>query len=120
MNYKKLKELVEKENLSQNKAATAFGMSAPGYKDMIENQTMKVETLEKIATHFQIPVSYFFDEQENILNEPKSQYKTNCCALCAAKDKQIFYLEKLVAMHECKKEKHLLHSNLCDKNSQID
>lgn len=96
MNYKKLKELVEKENLSQNKAATAFGMSAPGYKEMLENQTMKVETLEKVAKHFNVPVSWFFDEDGNELNEPKADYKKNCCELCLEKDKLITELHNRI------------------------
>jgi transcriptional regulator with XRE-family HTH domain len=96
MNYKRLKELVDKENLSQNKAAAAFGMSAPGYKEMLDNQTMKVETLEKVARHFNLPVSYFFDEEANELNEPRAEYKTNCCELCREKDRTINTLERLV------------------------
>jgi len=102
MNYKKLKELVEKENLSQNKAAVVFGMSAPGYKDMIENHTMKVDTLEKVAKHFNTPVSYFFDEQEPEVQEPPAGYKTNGCKLCEEKEKRIELLEKMVAMLELK------------------
>jgi transcriptional regulator with XRE-family HTH domain len=108
MNYKKLKELVDKENLSQNKAAAAFGMSAPGYKEMLDNQTMKVETLEKVARHFNLPVSYFFDEVGNELNEPRPEYKNNCCELCREKDKQIEELkhdkEWLKSQIEAKKD----------------
>jgi transcriptional regulator with XRE-family HTH domain len=82
-------DLVNEENLSDNKIARIMDMTGTGYREMLKNQTMKVETLEKVARHFNLPVSYFFDEVGNELNEPRAEYKTNCCELCKEKDKQI-------------------------------
>jgi transcriptional regulator with XRE-family HTH domain len=108
MNYKKLIDLVSEENLSDNKIARIMDMSGTGYREMLKNQTMKVETLEKVARHFNVPVSYFFDEPATELNEPRPEYKTNCCELCREKDKQIEELkhdkEWLKSQIEVKKE----------------
>ena len=100
MNYEKIEQLIKKENLTQNKAAAAFGMSSPGFKEMLDNKTMKVETLEKIAKYFNVPVSYFFEDGEkltpsqvpdlpvDIVKEPYT-----VCRLCNEKDKRIAELE---------------------------
>jgi transcriptional regulator with XRE-family HTH domain len=96
MNYKKLNDLIRENNLTQNKAAAAFGVSSPGLREMIDNKTMKVETLEKIAKYFNVPVSYFFDEDPcNELNEPPATYNKAqiICPLCAEKDRIINLLE---------------------------
>jgi len=108
MNYKKMVDLVKEQNLSDNKIARIMDMTGTGYRDMLKNHTMKVDTLEKVARHFNIPVSYFFDEVGNELNEPRAEYKTNCCELCREKDKQIEELkhdkEWLKSQVEAKKE----------------
>lgn len=95
MNYEKLKGLIRKENLSQNKAATAFKMSSPGFSEMMAKQTMKVDTLEIIAKYFNVPVSYFFDEIDAV-SEPYEKYKIirNDCQECISKEKQIEALTK--------------------------
>jgi transcriptional regulator with XRE-family HTH domain len=76
MNYEKLRELIKKENLSQNQMAKNFGMSAPGYKEMLEKKSLKVKNLEKIADYFKVPVSYFFDEYNIEKNKPDHSNKT--------------------------------------------
>jgi transcriptional regulator with XRE-family HTH domain len=108
MNYKKLTDLVSEENLSDNKIARVMDMTGTGYRDMLKNKSMKVDTLEKVARHFKVPVSYFFDEDVTELEEPKAEYKKNCCELCKEKDKQIALYEKLISVYENppKKETH--------------
>ena len=102
MNYKKLVDLLKEKNLSDNKIARIIDMTGTGYRDMLKNHTMKVDTLEKVAKHFNTPVSYFFDEQEPEVQEPPAGYKTNGCKLCEEKEKRIELLEKMVAMLELK------------------
>lgn len=53
------------------------GISAAGYSDMVEKQTMKVSTLEKIAEVLDIPVYMFFLEKSQTVNEDSVEYSTN-------------------------------------------
>lgn len=114
MNYKKLIDLVKEENLSDNKIARVMDMSGTGYRDMLKNKSMKVDTLEKVANHFKVPVSYFFEDQPGaiaeLVHEPKAAYKNTGCYHCAEKERLIAQLENRIADKEqminllCKKE----------------
>jgi hypothetical protein len=56
---------------------------------MLENKTMKVETLEKIAAHFELPVSYFFDIEKESENAEEPIIKEYACLNCIEKQKNI-------------------------------
>jgi len=89
LNYNKLTDLQLKHKVSDRKMAKVIGMTGVGYRKMVDNKTCTVEALEKILIEFNKPIWYFFDEQDNIINEPKAECKNNCCELCREKDKQI-------------------------------
>ncbi len=56
MNYKKILDEQHRLGLSNEKMAQHIGMkSGTGYQQMIDNQTLKVSNLEKIAEVFQKP-----------------------------------------------------------------
>lgn len=62
MNYNKLKELQIDTKVSVEDMAVIAEMSKVGYEKMLKRKTCTVEKLELIAKHFNVPVSYFFDE----------------------------------------------------------
>lgn len=74
LNYQKIIDLMKKEKLSMRALADILGMTGTGLGDSINNKTLKVDTLEKIANRFGLPVAYFFDEME-LINSPNTVSK---------------------------------------------
>lgn len=73
------KELVDKLRAERKISKTAFpkliGMSGTGYKQMWENNSMKVETLEKIAQVLGVAVAVFFESpKEDLIKEDQLDY----------------------------------------------
>lgn len=65
-----VKDFLKKRGMTKGYFLNELGMSAMGYKQMIDNKTIKVSTLEKIAEIFNLPTSYFFeDSKENLTAE---------------------------------------------------
>jgi len=62
MNYEKIKELCEIQRVTIPQLAEKIGMSKGGLYSSIENGSMKVDSLEKIADVFKVPISVFFNE----------------------------------------------------------
>jgi DNA-binding Xre family transcriptional regulator len=56
----KLKKVL-KEKGSQKSLSMAIGMSEAGFVQMVNNNSIKVETLEKICTELDLPIAYFLD-----------------------------------------------------------
>lgn len=52
--------------MAENKVTIArlcdnIGMTANGYSKMWKNKSIKVETIQRIADYFKVPLSHFFD-----------------------------------------------------------
>ena len=62
MNYDKIKELADIHRISIPQLAEKVGMTKRGLYACIENNSLKVETLEKIAEVLQVSISTFFTE----------------------------------------------------------
>lgn len=62
MNYSKLKGLIESNNFTIRKFCAKVGITESGYYRMIENRSMKIDTLEKMSEILQVPLSVFFEE----------------------------------------------------------
>lgn len=99
MNYQLIDKLIKEKDLTRSGFAIKMGWSPTGFSQMINNRTMKVETLEFIAKYFNVPVSYFFDElipcDINQVAEPSVEY-VKPCSLCKEKDKTIMVMEKYI------------------------
>lgn len=66
MNYNRLKDLLSEKKITIPQLAGRIGMSKGGLYTAISNQTLTVITLEKIAEALDVPVPYFFyDEDQN-------------------------------------------------------
>lgn len=62
MNYAKIETLLSQKGVSKMKFYEAVGLTHTGFSKMIKNETITVDTLEKIAAYFNIPVFTFFEE----------------------------------------------------------
>jgi transcriptional regulator with XRE-family HTH domain len=57
-----IKELAKDEGITIKNLCSQIGMTEQGFATSLKNQTLKIETLEKIAKIFDVPLSYFFGE----------------------------------------------------------
>lgn len=62
MIYNKIEEIRKEKNISKTEFYKAIGMSTTGFLQMVENNSMKITTLEKIAEVLNVPISIFFEE----------------------------------------------------------
>jgi len=131
MDYRKIWALFRSETDSERQMARIANMSPSGFRSMMERETMTVETLETIASHFKKPLNYFFDNLEythdsgnnvvpdlplalkvgpqNSENAPNIEMYT--CPDCVIKQKEITFLKKelelkdeLLSLYRDKKE----------------
>ena len=61
MNYNKIRLLTKERKLSIRKLCVQAGITDVGFRKMTEKNTMKIETLEKIAKALDVSPVYFFD-----------------------------------------------------------
>jgi len=62
----KIRRLIDDNNLTIKRFAKKIGVSEPGIHNMFRSHDMKVSTLQKIADYFEVPVTYFFDDDDSI------------------------------------------------------
>lgn len=62
MNYNKIRSLSEERKLSIRKLCIQTGITDVGFRKMIEKDTMKIATLEKIAGVLKVHPVYFFKD----------------------------------------------------------
>jgi len=65
MNIDKIKRTIKDKKITLKHLSYEIGVTEQGLIKMFNNHNLKVETLEKIAQALEVPVSYFFDEQDN-------------------------------------------------------
>lgn len=87
VDYSRITLLIRSKNLSENKFAESIGMSGNGFRSMMNNQTLKIEVLEKICEVYSLPITHFF-ENSNLLKEPDPKYGKQCKE-CLKKDGKI-------------------------------
>lgn len=58
--FRKIGELAKKRGISVSKAMRGIDISESSYYSMKERNNISVETLEKIALFFEVPITYFF------------------------------------------------------------
>jgi DNA-binding Xre family transcriptional regulator len=66
MNYDKIKILAKKQKVKVKELAKTVDISEVGLYQMIRNQSMKVETLEKISEALSVSPVIFFDDKLDI------------------------------------------------------
>lgn len=76
MDYSKIRVLQMQKNLSDRKFAESIGLSGPGYKSMLEEQTCTVEKLELICSLYKVPITHFFSSELLTADEGPIIYQT--------------------------------------------
>lgn len=95
---KTVDQLRAKRKISKTEFPKLIGMSNTGYNQMWENNSIKVETLHKIAQILQVPVTYFFEPKPVLTSEDDLLYETSLQSrliLCLEKQEQLY--ERLLA-----------------------
>jgi transcriptional regulator with XRE-family HTH domain len=64
--YNKIELLRKKKRISKTEFYEAIGMSTNGFLQMVENNSMKITTLQKIADVLGVPMSFFFEDGEQV------------------------------------------------------
>lgn len=60
-----LKRLIKEKGITMTDVINSVGMSQAGFYKMLNSNSVKVETLEKIAAFFNVDISYFFVDPSN-------------------------------------------------------
>ena len=69
MNYYNIKLELEKRGISVKDFCRQIKLTEQGLYQMIRNESMKVDVLERISNALNVPVSYWFDATDYDLNE---------------------------------------------------
>ena len=62
MNYSKIKYELERRAMTVKEFCCKVGITEQGLYQMIRNQSMKVDVLERISEVLEIPIEYWFDD----------------------------------------------------------
>ena len=65
MIYNKIKNLLNKKGLTIDKMADEADITPAGFHYMVQNDTLKVKTLQKISDYLGVPITYWFEESED-------------------------------------------------------
>ena len=65
----KIKNLMDVRKLTYEELANLIDMSRTGFHGAIQKGDLKVSTLNKIAKVFEVPITYFFEEELTQTNE---------------------------------------------------
>jgi transcriptional regulator with XRE-family HTH domain len=68
-------KIINKKGMKINDLIKRIGISQNAYYKMLKSNSVKAQTLEKIAKEFKVPISYFFDDDTNEVHEPPAEYK---------------------------------------------
>ena len=80
---KKIKELAEERKMTATRLATLLGVTRPAVSAIYEKEDVNSSIIKECARIFNVPVSYFFDE-EPTPNEPKKRKGCGGAILAAA------------------------------------
>jgi transcriptional regulator with XRE-family HTH domain len=62
MNYEKIEEVRKAKGMQKMVFYRLIDMTDSGYRRAIENKSMRIETLQRIANVLKVPISLFFEE----------------------------------------------------------
>lgn len=69
MNYEKLKKTISDKGVTLNDLCNHIELTESGFHAAVKNNSLKIKTIEAIADYLNLPVSYFFDDNSNILDK---------------------------------------------------
>jgi len=112
MNVNKLHELIKARKITKAKLKTDARISRPALDSILAGKDCRVSSLEKLAAALRVPVSFFFDEQDdkkvinvsgknNQLNQEGAHDNINAADIeVAVLHERVRALEKLLAEKE--------------------
>ena len=99
MIYSKLTILKNRLKAPRKDFAEILGVTVTGLDTKLKNETFTVKDIEIIANHFNVPISYFFEEKAySTVSEPSESYRS--CMDCAKKEGIIETLTDLLKQKE--------------------
>lgn len=102
MNFKKIKELQTRFNVTDSQMARIMGYKSPqSVPDLEKAKSFKLDHVVRLSKHFNVPYSYFLDddtELSNCVSENSETYSLK--SVLAEKDKQIEFLKARVTYFE--------------------
>jgi len=78
MNYNKIRLLAEEQKLSIRKLCAKVGITDVGFRKMIDKDTMKIKTFEKITDVLGVSPCYFFKENGKPEDYKLKDRRVNC------------------------------------------
>lgn len=75
MDYEKIKALCKVNKLTQEELAVNTGIKTGTLKYNLRHKNMVVSNLEKISKALNVPMSYWWEEVNNIMLEQKIEYE---------------------------------------------
>jgi transcriptional regulator with XRE-family HTH domain len=109
MNYNKIKELSTEKKINFSQLSEKIGMSRRGLYAAIENETLTIRTLEKIAEVLEVPLMAFFESQPGAFTSLNSY------------NKEVTDLNNIIKLQEeyiAKQDKYLQQNELLVSSQQ--
>lgn len=108
MIYKKIKDLASDKNMTLEKLSHKIDMSTGGFHEMVKKDSLKVRTLIKISQVLGVPMTYWFEENEDKISMIKDKEAGYDKDVVSREDyeflkEQIRYLQNL-GKEECDKK----------------
>ncbi len=74
MIYRKIEYLRIQKNFTKEGLAKAIGKSRQWYYDIFKVKNINVEDLMELSKVFEVSICYFFENEDNVVNEPRNPY----------------------------------------------
>ena len=114
LNYSKIHSLINYDRTSKRSIAKHIGLGESTLRSRLERKNLTPDDLEKIADFFDKPIAYFFDKDENEVNEDQTVFnpnvKTYSCTDC---------IDKEITINKLMNEKSLIQSDLIESQSEV-
>ena len=77
MDYSRIKSELEYKNISIRELCYRIDVTEQGLHQMIRNQSMKIDVLERISNVLELPVGYWFEDISNVRDNTSKKHMSN-------------------------------------------
>ncbi|MCL1868423.1 MAG: helix-turn-helix domain-containing protein [Paludibacter sp.] len=116
-NLFKIKILAKERNIFIRALANAVGITEQGLQLLIRENSTKIDTLEKIASVLNVPISVFFDENNTINQKSDSKNAVDIYSNASNSSSITSYIEKISHLEQLLTEKEkqiILLNKICE------
>jgi len=117
MNYSKIKFLANEKKITLKQICANVEITEQGLQRMFLNNSMKIETMEKIAKVLQVPASYFFEDDNKEVSKKINAGDNNVISIGNKNNNNSNAETKDLAV--CRKEVEYLKQQVKDKEDII-